>query len=165
MRQVARSSSLTFVQKTEAWSGEMLIKGCAGVAVVVLHDFPQLLPWKSGAGRNASLTKCLWYSKSLCSSWALTSCFPASPPFFLALFSLLFSVFFFSLLFCPILIGNEKPLWVSDQEMDTVLPVAPCRTSCGCWCCPSVKLSSCETLGSGAVLVSPLLSSVGHCLL
>lgn len=43
---------------------EMLIK--ALWFLVALHDFPQFLPWKSGAGRNASLTKYLWYGKSLC---------------------------------------------------------------------------------------------------
>lgn len=118
MRQVARSSSVTSVQKTEAWSGEGCWWRCGLVLrfLVVLHDFTQLLPWKSGAGRNASLTKCLWYGKSLCSSWSLTSCFPARPLFS----SLCLFVFFFSPLFCPIWIGNEKPRCVSDQGMDAI---------------------------------------------
>lgn len=163
MRQVARSSSLTFVQKTEACNGERCWLRCGLMLLflTVLQDFPQLVPWKSGAGRNASPTKCLWYDKSLCSSWSLTSCFPASPPFFLTLFSPFFFIFFFSPLFCAISTGNEKPLLASDQEMDTVPHVSPwwpagSAVELCVLMLSQVKLSSCKTVGSGAVLVSTL---------
>lgn len=51
---------------------------------------------------------------------------------------------------------------VSDQEMDTILCLVTCRTSCGAVCADAVPD---ETAGRGAVLVSPLLGSPGNCLL
>lgn len=132
MRQVARSSSQTFVQKTEAWIGERCWLRCGLLLWIYRTSLSCFLGKVELVGmhliQNASDMANLFDS-----SWSLTSHFPDGPPFFLALFSLLLSIFFFSPLSFPILIGKVSG---SDQETDTILPWWPAGPAVMCWCCP-----------------------------
>lgn len=77
--------------------------------------------------------------------WSLTSCFPASPSFFLSLFSLLLFIFFFPLpYFVPSELGMKSHcVWVTRRwtQSHVWLPgdLQGQLWSCVCWCCPRLN--------------------------